>query len=527
MAETETAAQEISETSAPKLKTYGKAEARLYITGLAGQNIIYNVFNALFAHFAQFVLMVPAITVSVIMAVSRVWDGFNDPIMGTLVDRTRSKWGKCRPYLLFSPLPIFIVVTLCFFSFGSYDASAPGSPRNFLIVAWIAVFSLLYDIVYTIGDIPLWGGPSLMTESEKDRNHLYSMMRLVAGIAGGVAMLGVQPIAQAVSNVLKDKVFGGDLVLGERTGFFVVAAGITLIGSAMFQLTGLKMKERIAPSEEHNSVLGNFKMMWDNKPFRQILLSGILGSARNTIMIVALPLVNYYFAGKNPAKALLYTLFLGGALLAGMMVGQAFTPVLTAKFEKKTIYNFSNYACIPALLVIFALYLTAPNHDVTGWGYVAIFSALFAVIGLTLGIQAVMQTLMIGDAVDLEEYKTGIRPDGVFFSGQTFLAKLTSGIATIISGIGYSMVGFSDVKVGELNQLINQGITGQALRGVLPEYDSFMTMLFFLVTIPPVVGSLLALIPTWKYAMSGAEHKQLLADLNERRHAAQAEAEEA
>jgi Na+/melibiose symporter-like transporter len=138
-------------------------------------------------------------------------------------------------------------------------------------------------------------------------------------------------------------------------------------------------------------------------------------------------------------------------------------------------------------------------------------------VGVTNGINIVMQTLMIGDAVDLEEYNTGIRPDGVFFSGQTFLAKLTAGIATIISGVGYSMVGFSDAKIGALNQLIADGVTGQALRGAMPEYDGFMTVLFLLMTIPPAIGGLLAVIPTWKYAMSNREHREILENLNERR----------
>jgi len=498
---------------------------RLYLTGLAGQNIVYNVFNSLFAHFVQFVLLVPAMTVSVILTIARVWDGFNDPIMGTVVDRTHSKWGKCRPYLLFSPLPIFIVVTLCFLSFGSFDAANPWSGRNILIVVWIAVFCLLYDLAYTIGDIPLWSAPSLMTESEKDRNRLYSMGRLIAGIAGGITMLGALPIAQAVSDALRDNVFGGDLVRGERTGFFAVAAGLTLVGCAMFQLTAVKMKERIAPSEERNSVLGNFKMMWDNRPFRQVMLSGILGSTKQTVMIVAFPIVNYYFAGKDPAKAMLYMVILGGSLLVGMLTGQGLTPRWVERFEKKTIYNFSNYASAPLMVLLFLLYQTAPNHDVTGMGYVAAIGALLACMGMSIGVQMVMQTLMIGDAVDLEEHGTGIRPDGVFFSGQTFLAKLTSGIATIISGIGYAMVGFSDAKVGELNQLIANGITGQALRGAMPEYDGFMTVLFFLMTIPPAIGSLLAVIPTWKYSMSNKEHKRVLAELNERRHAAQAQGE--
>lgn len=508
-----------------ELKTYGKSEMRLYLIGLAGQNIIYNVFNSLFTHFAQFVLYVPTSTVSIIMAIARVWDGFNDPIMGTIVDRTRSKWGKCRPYLLFSPLPILFVIILCFVSFGIYDASNPWSWQNILIVAWVALFAILYDVSYTIGDIPLWGAPSLMTESAKDRDRLYSLARMIAGIGGGVALLGALPVAQAVSNLLKDNVYSGDLILGERRGFLIAATGFAIIGCGLFQLTAIKMKERVTPSEEHNSVLGNFKMMWKNKPFRQVLLSGIIGSPKNTVMIVAFPIINYYFAMKDPKKQMLFTVILGGSLMVGMFVAQGLMPRFVQKFEKKTLYNFSNYASVPAFLLVFGIYQTAPNKDVTGWGYVAILAALFAVAGITTGMQSVMQTLMIGDAVDLEEYNTGIRPDGVFFSGQTFLAKLTSGIATIISGIGYSVVGFSDNNILQLNQLIEAKKTVQEIRIIFPTYDNFMTVLFFLITIPPAIGSLLAIIPTWKYAMSNKQHAKLMDDLNARRHAAKAEPE--
>ena len=126
----------------------------------------------------------------------------------------------------------------------------------------------------------------------------------------------------------------------------------------------------------------------------------------------------------------------------------------------------------------------------------------------------VLQSLMIADAVDYEEYTNGIRPDGVFFSGQTFLAKLNTGIATIISGIAYSIVRFSDSRVAELNAFIEAG-------GIPREeahFSPFMMILFFLVSLPPAIGCILAVIPTWKYALDDDEHQRILAELNKRRH---------
>ena len=131
-----------------------------------------------------------------------------------------------------------------------------------------------------------------------------------------------------------------------------------------------------------------------------------------------------------------------------------------------------------------------------------------------MGLTSVLQSLMIADAVDYEEYCSGIRPDGVFFSGQTFIAKITAGIATIINGIAYSAVGFSDAKVQEVNDFIAAG----GIPRLNPEYEPFMMILFFIVSIPPAIGCILSVIPTWKYALPDKEHKRILAELNEKRH---------
>ena len=151
--------------TSPKLKTYTPSERNWYLIGLAGQNVTYNVIGAALSYYLQFTLLIPAMAVSIIMALARVWDAFNDPMMGTIVDRTRSKWGKCRPYLMVIPIPIFIITVLCFVNFGFYGQ---GVVSDGLIVFWAALTYVLWGMIYTVGDIPLWGVTSLMTESEKE-----------------------------------------------------------------------------------------------------------------------------------------------------------------------------------------------------------------------------------------------------------------------------------------------------------------------------------------------------------------------
>ena len=94
--------------------TYTKGELAGFLTGLAGQNIIYNIIATGLAFYFQSVIFLPAIACSLIFALARVWDAINDPMMGTIVDKTRTKWGKCKPYLLFVPAVILITAILPF-----------------------------------------------------------------------------------------------------------------------------------------------------------------------------------------------------------------------------------------------------------------------------------------------------------------------------------------------------------------------------------------------------------------------------
>ncbi|MBR6361178.1 MAG: MFS transporter [Clostridia bacterium] len=100
--------------SSPNIKTYSKKELAGYLTGLAGQNIIYNIIATGLAFYFQSVIFLPAIACSLIFALARVWDAINDPMMGTIVDKTHTKWGKCKPYLLFVPVIIMVTTILPF-----------------------------------------------------------------------------------------------------------------------------------------------------------------------------------------------------------------------------------------------------------------------------------------------------------------------------------------------------------------------------------------------------------------------------
>lgn len=495
-----------------KLKTYTSKEKWIYLISLGGQNILYNIIGACLAYYLQFTILVPAMTVSLIMTFARVWDAFNDPIMGTIVDRTRTKFGKCRPYLMAVPVPILIITVLCFTSFGFYGEGSAAMDRG--IVAWAAITYVLWGMTYTIGDIPLWGVTALMTESDKDRNKLLSLARIFGGIGGGITLLAMQPIALGIGAALTNTpIANGNPAIGEKYGFLIAAAIFAIVGAGTFQLCGFFVKERIPASSKKYTLKDNFKIMLGNKPFRQVLVSGILGSPKMLLALAAMPIVTYYFASKSPILALVYMVLLGGGMFIGQFVAMAFTPKLLTKFTKKKLYNYGNLIGVIPFLSIFVAYLTAPNSLTHPLAILVCF-LLFLLAGGSMGLTTVLQSLMIADAVDYEEYKNGTRPDAVFFSGQTFIAKLTTGIATIISGIAYTVVNFSDSKVAELNAFIEAG----GIPREASPYSSFMMILFFLVSVPPAIGCLLAIIPTWNYSLDDDEHKRIIDELNKRRH---------
>ena len=604
----------------PNVKTYTKKELVGYLTGLAGQNIIYNIIATGLAFYFQSVIFLPAIACSLIFALARVWDAINDPMMGTIVDKTHTKWGKCKPYLLFVPAVIMVTTILPFLNgmyaepndlhevtlqeqnayvaFAESDLTkeleydgvkylfvpADGSwelqkdaegktlmdadgnivktkvmvytaddkqpvtdtalaetvlqefqselgfvkkdgTKAVLIIAWAAISYILWGMTYTIGDIPLWGVTSLMTEDQNDRAKVLTLARAVAN----VGMIGTlfTMIAPAFQGMFKAR--GMDEAHSLRMAYITLAVVMTVFASLLFQVAGLSVKEKVeAKNEKTYSIKENFKIMFGNKPFRQILISGILRSPIQLLAIVAMTLVMYYFFNNDIGA----TLFVDGALnvqlvlkililvvgLFGGMIGfPLIVPKLVQKFEKKKLYNFFTLIGAIPFALIFVFFKLSKGNVLT-WVGMVVMAVLFFMAAAAMGSLNVLQSVMIADCVDYEEYHTGNRPDGVFFSGQSFITKLSAGIASLISGAVYAIVHFSDKNVALLNNALINGADFKTYND-----GKFAAAMFFPISIPPAIGMVLAAIPTLRYALPNSEHKRILDELVAKRHAKEEE----
>lgn len=519
-----------------KRLTYTNKELGGYLVGMFGQNLIYNIVATGLYFYFQNVICLPAMALGWIMTIARVWDAINDPMMGTIVDKTKTKWGKCRPYLIIFPGIIGVVTILTFIN-GNY-ANATTSAQKALIIGWAAVSYIAWGMCFTVCDIPLWGITSLMTEDENDRSKILGLARMVAGV-GGIGVLVVQ-IAQALGTAFADKLdksapdYAELVQKANQKGFIITVIIMTVVASILFEFAGLATRERVEKSEKSYTFKENFKIMFSNKPFRQILISGILRSPIQLLMIVAMTLVTYYYANGNIMNILAtdasgkvtginFKILIGlGCVALGLFVGQfvamGITPLLIKKFEKKTLYNFYSIAgAVPYALIYVFFKISGGDLTSTVWSIVIGICMLFG--SAAFGGINVLQSVMIADCVDYEEYHNGVRTDGVFFSGQSFITKLAAGLSTIISSAVYSIVGYSGKNVDILNKAIANGESFITYDGGTGK-GKYAAAMFFLISIPPAIGMLLSAIPTLKYAMTDKEHENILAELVSRRRSA-------
>ncbi len=488
--------------------SYTSKERNGYLIGMAGQNIIYGIISSGLAFYFSNVIALPAMAISVIMAIARVWDAINDPMMGTFVDKTKSKWGKCRPYLIFMPIIIMIGTILCFAN-GIYSEANNSTIQNVMIIAWAGISYILWGMLYTAADIPLWGIASRMTANESKRSNLLSLARMVAGIGGALGFV-MTPIAQALAPMMP-----GNTAQALQWAFIVVAIVLAIVGTILFQCAALA-KERVDCEEEKKrGIVDNFKIMWANKPFRRILISGIIRSPFQLLLILAMPLMTLYFGNNGATADFVKNILLQyGPIAVGVFGGQfgamALTPILCKKFEKKTIFNVMNIVSGIAFAFIFVLYLIFPTT--LGGVPIILLSIAFLLASAGVGFIMVLQSMMIADCVDYEEHTNGTRPDGVFFSGQSFLTKLAAGLAVMIQGICYAIVGYEGDAVTSMNAALSSGLVTFA-----EEYRTFAMIMFFLVSIPPAIGMILSIIPMLKYELNDKEHSRILDELNAKR----------
>lgn len=450
----------------------GKKE---FLIGLCGQNILYGVITSSLAYYMQFTLLIPSFWVGIILSTARIFDAVKDPFAGAFISKKAS---RTESYLKYLPLPTAALTVLCF-----VNAIFNGEKPNYFIIAFAFISYILWEIVFTLTDIPLTALPNLIAQNEEDEKKLLAL-RPIGSMAASVCMLILQPIAFAVAGS-----FSG--AGAEQKGFLVTVSALSIIGGAMFHFSVSDLK--LNSGVETQQIKSPFKLIFKNPILKKVLLSGILGSAKSTVGVVMTALVNYYFANKDPQKTILYTFLLGTGNFVGMMISMPLAPKLSRKYGSRKSFVFMNLLNAAVNVCLFGFYLFN-RQSMTKPFQMAVMLLLLTVSGICLSVSSALQTFFISEAVELEKQTTGNSPSALFFSCNTFLIKIALGVSSLIVSIGYKAIGFSSVQAESLNAFISSG----GIPRLSSEYSSLMTLLFFLFTIPVAVGSLLSAVVYFK-----------------------------
>ena len=470
-----------------KEKRYvGVKETAIYGIANGGQCIGYNMMTAQRAFFLVSVFGVPEAVVALMLTVMSFWDAFNDPLMGAVVDRTRTRFGKLRPYLIF--VPVFLGLTTVLFFGGPIflgdDASRP------MRIVYMCITYFIWEFFYTIGDIPFWGLSSAISPNPADRSRVIKSARLISGIIGGIPGI--------IITVCLDLSRNGTIPLSLSQVFFVLSIVAGTFGMWLFSLAGTKTKERVVYVNEEPKLSECFAFMFKNKPLLLIMLSNlisVLGGIGGTFSV-------YYYYNVLGVNSL--SLIAG---LPGTITGWITYPLMT-KLEKR--WTSRQIVVRMSLMnaAVTALVFLAGCRHYDKMGVVVPLFMIQGVFGaINSSIQAVIPTKMISETVDYMEYKTGKRNEGMAFSVLTFMGKLTGTLATALGTALIPIVGLVRDSASEMM--------------VISESSPINTKfwLWALVTVIPAALGLLNLIPYKFYDLEGEKLTMIQNEVRTRREA--------
>ena len=381
-----------------------------------------------------------------ILTATKIFDAISDPVMGSIIDRTHTRWGKMRPFILFAAAPVALLTTLLF---AVPDIAEPGK------LVFFGVVFFLWGIAYTACDVPYWGLIGSAFPDPAVRTGVISQVRAYGGISLGIATLGMPWLAQLLS--------GGTTT---ATGWSL-AIGITAFaGMGLYLSAFVNTRERPrADDGEHLPIRVLFATLAKNTPLLLVLAGSVLGFGRYVVQAGGAVFVVLAYGDEKQ-----FTL-IGAAIIAGLVLASFGTPLLMKRLSSKALMMSSTVIAAVLYLVMYVV------------GFTTIWAVLVFIFltGLTLGVFGVVQTTMIADAVDDVERRTGVRNDGISFSTLTFVAKIMNALAVLVFGIFVVVAGYQ------------AGVT------VTPRMQQIV---WSAITLVPAISCLVSVVPFAFYRLS-------------------------
>ena len=453
-------------------------EKAAYGVGAVGKDMVYMLSASYVLYYYQDLLGVSAIAMGVILLVARIFDAFNDPIMGIVVAKTRTKWGKFRPWLIIGTVTNAVILFLMF--------AAPPSANGDGLVAYAAIFYILWGVTYTMMDIPYWSMIPAFTEGGKEREGLTTLARSCAGVGSALVTIFTMIVVHAI---------GGN---NEIVGFKYFSLIIAILFIAFIAITCIFIKEKATVDMQTASVGQMFKALVQNDQAMAVVVAIVL---INCSIYITSNLVIYFFkydfGGTEWFNS--YTLFnmFGGAIqILSMMI---FYPLLRKFATNMKIF----YICLGSAIIGYAVLLGIAFTSMSNV-FILFIPGFF--IFAANGVLQVLTTIFLANTVEYGELKNGRRDESVIFSMQTFVVKLASGIAAFIASVCLSIFSLqSGTEVSEADKAIDFSLQ-------VPQ--SSQVGLRMTMTIIPIIGLIISII--WfgsKYILTDEKVTEITATL--------------
>ncbi len=443
------------------LSTISLKEKIGYGFGDLGFNFYWANISAFLLIFYTDVFGISAAAAGTMMLITKIIDAFTDPLMGAIADRTKTKFGKFRPYMLYAALPMAAAGVL------TYSTPDLGEGAKLIWAYGTYTFMML---IYTVLNIPYSALSGVITAKSQERTTLISF-RFIAAFSGTI-------IVNYFTLDLVDMLGSGDEILGWQLTMGLYG----IIASVVFAIVFFTTRERISPPPtQRTKVIEDIKDLLHNRPW--VVLFSLALIIMITITMRAGASVYYIKYYLEKPELIKYFLTVYGIALA---IGAASTPLLTRFFDKKDLMVY----LMGATGILSILFFFIPSD------MIYLVFGVHILIGLVLGPKSPLAFSMYADTADYTEWKTGRRATAMTFSAANFSQKLGGALASFLIGMVLASLGY----------VANEAQSDASQMGIL-----------LTISIIPGVIALLAAFVMRFYTLDDETLKQVQTELKERK----------